>query len=112
MFRTTNYVPDALPALAMPFFVGLYKFTDQGRKSIKDSPNRFRQAIASADKAGIKIHYAFYVSGQYDLITISEAPTEEAAVSFGLGVVSQGNVVGETLHAYSIEQVEKMVSRI
>ena len=96
----------------MPLYVGLYKFTDQGRKTVKDSPKRFRQALAAAERAGIKIHQALYVTGQYDLITISEAPNDEAAISFNLGVVSLGNVAAETLQAYTIDQMDKIVSKL
>jgi uncharacterized protein with GYD domain len=97
----------------MPLYVTLYKFTDQGRKSIKESPKRFRAAIAQLEKtAGVKIHHALYASGRYDLVVVSEAPDEHAANLAALTTMMAGNVVGETLHAYSIEEIEKVVSKL
>jgi uncharacterized protein with GYD domain len=61
----------------MPFYVTLYKLTDQGRKSIKDSPKRFRDTISRAEKtAGVKVLHAFYTSGRYDIVVMSEAPND------------------------------------
>jgi uncharacterized protein with GYD domain len=96
----------------MPLYVGLYKFTDQGRKTIKDSPKRARDAIAANEKAGIKIHHLLYTTGRYDLISVLDAPNEQAALASGFAILAQGNVVGEVLHAYSIEEIEKVVSRL
>lgn len=96
----------------MPLYVNLYKFTDQGRKTLKDSPKRVHQITAMAAKSGVKILQTLYVTGQYDVVVISEAPNDQVALSVGLAITSAGNVVGETLHAYTVEEMEKIVSKI
>ena len=97
----------------MPLYVSLFKFTDQGRKTIKESPRRLREATARLEKTlGIKLLQAVYTTGQYDLVAIFEAPNDEAALVGGLGTTSAGNVQAETLHGYTIEQMEKIVSKI
>jgi uncharacterized protein with GYD domain len=97
----------------MPLYVTLYRLTDQGRRTIKDSPKRLRAAIAQLEKvAGVKIHQALYTSGRYDLVVVSEAPDDRAANFAALTTMSAGNVVGETLHAYSMDDVEKVVSKL
>ena len=97
----------------MPLYVTLYKFTDQGRKTIKDSPKRVRESTARLEKAaGVKIHHALYTSGRYDLVVVSEAPNEQAANVAALSIMAAGNVVGETLHAYSIDEIEKLVAKL
>ena len=96
----------------MPLYVTLFKFTDQGRKTIKDSPKRVRAAMAQFQKAGVKFLGVYYTSGRYDLVAIAEAPNDEVALALGLGTASQGNVVTETLHAYSVDEVEKIVSKL
>jgi uncharacterized protein with GYD domain len=97
----------------VPLYVTLYKLTDQGRKTIKDSPKRLRSSIAQLEKlAGVKVHHALYTSGRYDLVVVSEAPDEHAANLAALTIMSSGNVVGETLHAYSVDDVEKVVSKL
>jgi uncharacterized protein with GYD domain len=97
----------------MPLYVTLYKFTDQGRKAIKDSPKRLREHIAKLEKmAGVKVHHALYTTGRYDLVVVSEAPNEQAANVAALSIIAAGNVVGETLHAYSVDEVEKIVAKL
>jgi uncharacterized protein with GYD domain len=96
----------------MPLFVVLYKFTDQGRKTIKDSPKRFREVTAAVEKMGGKVLQAVYTTGRYDLVVISEAPTEEIALRTSIAVLSAGNAVSETLHAYTVDEFEKLVSKL
>ena len=96
----------------MPLYVSLFKFTDQGRKTIKDSPKRVRAAIAQLQKAGGKFLGIYYTTGRYDLVAIAEAPNDEVALALGLGTASQGNVVSELLHAYTVDEIEKIVGKL
>ena len=94
-------------------YVTLYKLTEQGRKTIKDSPKRLRDTTAKLEKlAGIKILHALYTSGRYDLVVVSEAANDAAANTAALAIMAAGNVVGETLHAYSVEDIEKVVAKL
>ena len=90
----------------MPLYVTLYKFTEQGRKTIKDSPKRLRDTTAKLEKmAGLKILHALYTSGRYDLVVVSEAPNDAAANTAALVTMGAGNFVGVTLLAYSVEDI-------
>jgi len=97
----------------MPLYVTLYKLTDQGRKTIKDSPKRLRETTARLEKmAGVKILQSLYTSGRYDLVVVSEAPNEQAANTAALTIMTAGNVVGETLHAYTVDEIDKVVAKL
>lgn len=97
----------------MPLYVTLYKFTEQGRRTIKDSPKRVREVTSRLERTlGVKVHHALYTSGRYDLVVVTEAPNEEAANAAALSTMAAGNVVGETLHAYSVDEIEKVVSKL
>ena len=97
----------------MPMYVTLYKLTDQGRKTIKDSPKRAREIAARAQKTlGVKVLHTLYTTGRYDVIVISEAPNDDAALAISASVAQAGNVVGETLHAYTVDQMEKILSKL
>jgi uncharacterized protein with GYD domain len=99
--------------VTMPLYVTLYKLTDQGRKTIKDSPKRLRETTARVEKmAGVKILQALYTSGRYDLVVVSEAPNEQAANTAVLAIMIAGNVVGETLHAYTVDEIDKVVAKL
>ncbi len=96
----------------MPYYIALFKFTDQGQKTIKDSPKRLRAAIAQFEKAGIKVIGVYYTTSRYDLVGIYEAPSDEVGIAAGLAQTSLGNVSSETLHAYTVDEMEKIVSRL
>jgi len=97
----------------MSLYVTLYKFTDQGRKTVKESPKRMRDVISRLEKMpGVKVHQALYTSGRYDIVVVTEAPNEEVANTVALTVMTGGNVVGETLHAFTIGDIEKVVSKV
>ena len=97
----------------MPMYVTLYKLTDQGRKTIRDSPKRAKEIAGRIDKmAGHKIHHILYTTGRYDMVVVSEAPNDQAANVVALGIMAAGNVVGETLHAFTPEDIEKVVSKL
>jgi uncharacterized protein with GYD domain len=96
----------------MPLYVNLYRFTDQGRKTIKDSPKRLREVTARIEKMGVKVHHALYTSGQYDLVVVSEAANDELALAVMGSLAQAGNVVSETLHAYTADQMEKILSKV
>jgi len=97
----------------MPLFVTLYRFTDQGRKTIKASPKRVRDVTKMLEKElGVKVLQALYTTGHYDLVVISEASGDKAALTAAATIAAAGNVAGETLHAYTVEQMDRIVSKL
>ncbi len=98
--------------MPMPLYVTLGRFTDQGRKTIKDSPRRFRETISMIEKTGVKFHQALYTTGRYDIVAVVEAPNDQAALAAGLGSAAAGNIYWETLHAYTVDEIDKVVSKI
>jgi uncharacterized protein with GYD domain len=97
----------------MPQYVALFKSTDQGRKTIKDSPRRVREnTVALQNVMGIKVHQVLYTLGQYDLVVIIEAQDDETALAAAVATVSAGNSVCETLRGFTVEEMEKVASKI
>ena len=96
----------------MAVYVILYRFTEQGAKSVADTVTRARQAIAAAEKAGGKIVELFWTQGQYDLVGIGEWPTDEAAIAFNLSISKLGFVRTETLRAFRAEEMEKILKKV
>ena len=76
----------------MPTFVTLAKWTDEGIRNIKDSPNR-RQAFEDRiTSMGGQVKDAYLVLGEYDLVVVTEVPNDETAAKMALGTGMQGNV--------------------
>lgn len=93
-------------------YITLYRYTTQGIRTIKDSPKRAEQARQAMEKAGGKLKALYLTAGRYDLIAISEWPSEEAAMTFLLAHASAGNVTTETLRAFDEAAFKKIVAAI
>ena len=96
----------------MAMYVTLYRLTAQGAKTVGETVNRARQAIAGAEKAGGKIITLLWTQGQYDLVGVGEWPSDEAAIAFNLSVAKLGNVTTETLRAFSADEMEKILKKV
>ncbi len=94
----------------MATYVVLYKFTDEGVKNIKDTVSRARQVRADNEKRGFKTVGVYWTQGQYDLVSVIEAPNEESMMAGLLNVGGAGNVRSETLRAFSESEMEKIVT--
>jgi uncharacterized protein with GYD domain len=90
----------------------LMKMTDQGAKDLKGAPQRVEQAIATFEKMGGKILGFYLVTGEYDYISIGEAPNDEVAMAFTMGLSALGNVRTTTIDAYTKEELSAMVKRL
>ena len=96
----------------MPSFVTLYKFTDQGVRNIKDSPQRLNAAVKAFEAKGGKLLGAYYMVGEYDLIIIAEIADEKDGLAHTLATVSLGNVRSTTLLAYTPTEFAEIIKKI
>ncbi|HLB27049.1 MAG TPA: GYD domain-containing protein, partial [Dehalococcoidia bacterium] len=74
----------------MPTYVVLYRFTDQGLKSIKDTVRRAREVRAENEKRGFKVVGTYWTEGQYDIVSIVEAPSEDAMLAGLFNIAETG----------------------
>ncbi len=96
----------------MATFIVLGNFTDQGVRSIKESPKRAEAFKAMAKKVGVTVKDIYWTLGHYDIVTIVEAPDAATATSLGLAIASLGNVRTETLTAFSGEEIGKILGKM
>ena len=96
----------------MHTYVTLYRYTQQGIRNIKESPARVEQARKAIANAGGKFKAIYLTMGWYDLVAVSEWPTDEAAASFLLSLGGAGNVTSETLRAFDENEFKKIVAAI
>ncbi len=90
-------------------YVVLMKLTGQGMKTIKESPARAQMNVERMKQAGAKVHGIWYTQGEYDLVSVVEWPTEEAGTAFSLALAAAGNVTIQTLRAFTIDEMAKIV---
>lgn len=95
----------------MATFISLVTFTDQGRRNIKESPDRAEAFRALCSKLDVAVRGMYWTSGTYDLVVITEGP-EDAATAAGLTVNSLGNVRAEVLRAFSADDMRRIISKM
>jgi uncharacterized protein with GYD domain len=88
------------------------KYTDQGIKDIKGSPERVAQVRKSIEAKGGKMVASYLLMGEYDRIAIIEGPSDEAAMTSLLALGSRGNVRTTTLKAFTEEEFAEIVKKL
>ena len=93
-------------------YVVLTKFTDQGIRNAKDSPKRAEAFKQMAETFGAIVKELFWTQGQYDIVTVVEAPDEIAATALNLSISALGNVRTESLRAFSAAEMMTIANKM
>jgi uncharacterized protein with GYD domain len=96
----------------MATFITLARYTQQGASKIKDSPSRVDNFRNAAQKAGGSLKSMYLTLGRYDLVLITEAPSDDVVARLTLATASLGNVTTETLRAFTEDEFRKIVSSL
>jgi uncharacterized protein with GYD domain len=95
----------------MPTYVVLYRFTEQGRRKIKETVKRAEYVRKQNEARRFKVLGHYWTQGHYDLVAVVDAPSEEAMVAGLFNIAEEGNVSSETLRAYSAEEMQQILGQ-
>ena len=93
----------------MPTYVTLIKWTDQGRTKTKDLAMRYADGQKRIKGAKGKEIGTFVTMGQYDMVSVVDAPNDEAMAKIALQIAGRGNAITETMRAFTMDEVAKLV---
>lgn len=96
----------------MARYIQLLNWTDQGVKSVKDSPKRLDGARELGKKMGVEIREFYLTTGACDMVVIAEARDDETMAKFGLTLAMGGNVRTTTLKAFTEEAYRTIIAAI
>ncbi len=96
----------------MPNYKSLIRWTQKGVENVKESPARLDQAKAAVKAMGAELKEFYLVTGQYDIVIISEAPDDETVSKVALAISSGGSVRTETLRAFTEEEYRKIIAAL
>jgi uncharacterized protein with GYD domain len=96
----------------MATYIVLGNFTEQGIRAVKDTTKRAEAVRELARKVGVTVKEVYWTLGQYDVVTIVEAPDEASVTAFGLSAGALGNVRTQTLRAFSADEMAQILSRL
>ncbi len=91
----------------MAIYIALSTLTDEGRKTIKQRPDRIKEVNKEIEAMGIKVLGQYAVLGPYDFVTLLDAPNNEAVLKMSVELGSRGTVQLITLPALSVDEFIK-----
>jgi len=93
----------------MPYYVILSTLTDEGRRTIKQKPERILEVNKEIEAMGIKLHKQYALLGGYDFVNIVEAPDNETVMKMSVEIGSRGSVQMMTLPAIPVDELIKKI---
>ena len=87
----------------MPVYLMLTTITDEGRKTIKENPDRIKEVNKEVELMGVKILTQYALLGPYDFVNIIEAPGDEVAAKLAINLSARGTVHTLTLPAMTVD---------
>jgi uncharacterized protein with GYD domain len=96
----------------MPYYVVLANWTEQGVRTVKDSPARgeaFRKAVTAE---GGKVLSFLFTMGPYDIVAALELPSDEAANRLALQTARLGNVRTTTLKGWDATEFARLATTV
>ena len=93
----------------MPNYVMLANWTDQGMRTIDESPKRIDIARKQLEEMGGHFLSVFITLGEYDLIITYDAPDDAVAARFSLLLGKLGNIRTVSMKAFSEEAYRMIV---
>jgi uncharacterized protein with GYD domain len=83
----------------METYVMLTKLTDEGRKTLKQNPNRIKEVNKEIEGMGGRVVAQYAVLGPYDYVNVVEAPDNRTIARVSMELGSRGTLEIVTLPA-------------
>ncbi len=88
----------------MAIYVMLTSLTDEGRKTVRESPARIKEVNQEVEAMGAKILAQYALLGPYDFINILEAPDNKAIAKIAMELSSRGTLHTMTMAAMTLDE--------
>lgn len=95
----------------MGIYVMLTKLTDEGRKTIKDRPERIKEVNREVEAMGAKVIAQYGVMGPYDFVNILEAPNNQIITKVAVELGSRGTLETMTMPASEIDNFIEIMKK-
>lgn len=89
----------------MPLYAMLSRLTDHGAKTIKENPNRILEVDQELTSMGVKVLNQYAVLGEYDFVSIVEAPDNLTVAKASLELGARGSVRIQTMPAMPVDEL-------
>ena len=91
----------------MAVYVMLTSLTDEGRKTVKEKPERISEVNKEVEAMGAKILAQYALLGPYDFVNILDAPSSETISRVAMELGSRGTLQTLTMAAMTLDDFTK-----
>jgi len=95
----------------MPIYILLSTLTPEGRKTIKERPERIKEVNKEIEAFGAKVLQQYAVLGRCDFVNIVEAPDNDAIIRVSMELGSRGTVQIMSMPAKPIDDFLAMLKK-
>jgi len=88
----------------MATYVMLTTLTDQGRKTLKENPQRIKEVNKEVEAMGVKILAQYALLGPYDFINVLEAQDNKAVSKVAVELGARGTLQTLTMAAMTLDE--------
>ena len=87
----------------MGIYVMLTTLTDEGRKTIKENPERIKAVNQEVEAMGVKILGQYALLGPYDFVNILDAPSNEVVTRLAINLGARGTLGTLTMAGMTLD---------
>ena len=88
----------------MPIYILLLTLTDEGRRTVRERPERIKEVNKEIEAFGAKVVSQYAVLGPYDFVNVVEAPDNKAIARVSIELGARGTLQIMTLAAIPIDE--------
>ena len=88
----------------MSLFIRLARLTEKGHQNIQNMESMLSEAKKIMDANGARILHSYLILGEYDVVSVIEAPDEKTAAKISALIANLGYFRAETLPAIPMEE--------
>jgi uncharacterized protein with GYD domain len=96
----------------MPRYVLLVDWTEKGVDAADQTVDRLEHGREVGATFGCEIEHVWWTQGSHDMVSVVQAPDEQAMVAYTLAVARLGNFRTTTLRAWSADEMREIVGRL
>jgi uncharacterized protein with GYD domain len=92
-------------------YVSLISWTEQGIRNYRDSVQRADDFRSLVEKVGGRVRELVWTVGEYDIVSVIEAPDDESLTALLLQLGQQGTVRTKTMRGFDAQQMAAIIER-
>lgn len=96
----------------MPGYIVLGKYTHEGMRKLKEIPELIKKHRSEREKMGIRLVGTWLTLGEYDFVSVYDAPDDKAMATSLLLTGIAGLVSTQTMRAFSEDEFAQLIAKL